>query len=187
MVLFLDDLRNPSDVPTYFNYERDMYVNVTPHVVRNFDEFKEFVDNNFNEITHISFDHDLGDDHYIDKKYWGDYEKSKAIQDVGFSVEKNGVDCAKYFINKYLTLTNEKPLTDVFINIHSANPVGADNIASIFNSYIKLFGGNTKNIEVYKQEINGVRLNGIKEKGRCNSGGCLGEVINYKCNICGRD
>ena len=69
----------------------------------------------------ISFDHDLGTD-------------------------KTGLDLAK-FIVEYDMLHNEIDETFVF-TVHSANPVGAKNIESYLNSYLKF-----KNVKAPNSEI----------------------------------
>ena len=61
---------------------------------------------------HISFDHDLGEG-------------------------KNGYDCAKWLVNWCMENGYDVPS----YSIHSANPVGAENIKSIFDSYEKVKKG----------------------------------------------
>lgn len=65
----------------------------------------------------ISFDHDLAD--------------FKA------GIEKTGYDLAKYIVNAHM----DNP-TNVFPewSIHSANPVGAENIRSYIEGYLKICG-----------------------------------------------
>lgn len=57
---------------------------------------------------HISFDHDLGEG-------------------------KSGYDCAKFLVNWCIENGYEVPT----YTIHSANPVGAENIKSVFETYEK--------------------------------------------------
>ena len=121
MKLFLDDVRNPSEC---FHY---MYKRIGDHnqiylekweVVRNFDDFTKFVQDHYEEITYISFDHDLADVHY-DPKTWTE----------GFVYqEKTGADCARWL--KYFYLAKKKRLPTMFV--HSMNPVGTENIINIF-------------------------------------------------------
>lgn len=66
----------------------------------------------------ITFDHDLGD-------------------------EKTGYDLAKFII-EYDMLHND--IDDTFdFSVHSANPIGAKNIESILNNYIKFKNDKTVN------------------------------------------
>ena len=58
---------------------------------------------------HISFDHDLGEG-------------------------KNGYDCAKWLVNWCMEHGYGVPT----YTIHSANPVGSENIKSVFDTYYKV-------------------------------------------------
>ena len=62
-------------------------------------------------ICIVHFDHDLGEG-------------------------KNGYDCAKWLVNWCMDNGYKAPSYE----IHSANPVGAENIKSIFESYYKIYG-----------------------------------------------
>lgn len=57
----------------------------------------------------ISFDHDLGE-------------------------EKTGLDCMKFFIN--YCMDNDIDPESVDINVHSANPVGAENIKKLWAGFV---------------------------------------------------
>lgn len=76
----------------------------------------------------ISFDHDLGDSpelrSMIPIEEWYDLEESK---------EYTGMDCAKWLVN--YCLDNSFPLPKYIV--HSANPVGKENIESLFLSFLK--------------------------------------------------
>lgn len=78
--------------------------------VVDYDSFVEFVKNQGKNIIswHISFDHDLGEG-------------------------KNGYDCAKFLVEWCVENGFKVPTYE----IHSANPVGADNIRSVFETYKK--------------------------------------------------
>lgn len=120
MKLFLDDIRHNYDALEMLNYEiyKDKW-----HIVRNYDEFIKYITKNgLPDI--ISFDHDLADAHYTPKEYWTDYHKSKEYQDSLVYEEKTGLDCAKWLINYCL----DKNLKLPKYLVHSANPVGRDNI-----------------------------------------------------------
>ena len=80
----------------------------------------------------ISFDHDLGDEHYTNNSNIN-YSEFK---------EKTGYDCAKWLID--YCIDNDLDFPKV-IYIHSMNPYGSLNIESIFLTINKVFN---KNIEV---------------------------------------
>lgn len=107
--LFLDDERNPIDV---LNYDSNPIYNLKWNVVRNFSEFKTYIENNgLPDI--ISFDHDLGD-------FDGDKEYT-------------GYDAVKWLID--LCIDNSTLFPRYLI--HTRNIVGAENIRSYINSYLK--------------------------------------------------
>lgn len=96
--IFLDDIRVPQD---------DSWV-----VIKSYSEFIDFIiTHEFNLISEISLDHDLG---LIDE------------------TEKTGHDVAKWLIE--YSLDNEVSLP--LIRVHSANPVGCKNIISLINGYL---------------------------------------------------
>jgi len=129
MKLFLDDVRDPQDCAGYM-YKRigalnPIYVQGGWHIVRNYEQFKEAIECFYKRITHISFDHDLADEHimlghakYVD---WDEYHR----QD---NREKTGLDCAR--LVKQFYQENELPLPIMFV--HSMNPVGTENIINVF-------------------------------------------------------
>lgn len=95
MKIFLDDIREPATGGWT--------------VVRNYNEFVK-VATSANMITHMSFDHDLGE-----------------------SDEKTGYDAAKWFIEECI----DNPVLGIYleyITVHSANPVGKNNIYGIFRN-----------------------------------------------------
>jgi hypothetical protein len=97
-------------------------------VVKNYDEFVDAVTNNYNEITHISFDHDLSDEHYDPAMYKGQTEYNELYNQF---TEKTGYECAKWLKEFYQE--NNKQLPVMFV--HSQNPVGCQNIINIFQKY----------------------------------------------------
>ena len=76
-------------------------------IIRNHHDFIHKISISFNQIECISFDHDLGE-------------------------EKTGFDCAKYLIEYCINNNLTPPQTYV----HSANPVGRENIVSLINNYL---------------------------------------------------
>ena len=84
-------------------------------IVRNEIDFKKFVDDNIEEISLVSFDHDLGD--------WVE----------GDGKEFTGKDACEYLIDKCLDKCRKFP--DWYV--HSDNTCGRDNIIGSILSYIK--------------------------------------------------
>ena len=118
--LFLDDIRHNFDALQMLGY----VVYKEPwEIVRNYDEFKAWIQKNGLPDL-ISFDHDLADTHYTPKEYWSDYHKSAEYQASLTHTEKTGLDCAKWLVD--YCLDNELKLPKYLV--HSANPVGRDNI-----------------------------------------------------------
>jgi hypothetical protein len=118
MKLFLDDIRNPvGKLNPIYNEE---WI-----IAKNYNEFKELINNHSKEITHISFDHDLADEHYDMSMYddKGLYnEKYDTFQ------EKTGYDCAKYMKWFYDKFHMKYPI----MFVHSMNPTGTENIINLF-------------------------------------------------------
>lgn len=128
--LFLDDIRIPKDaiglVPSIMNkfyWENDWVV------VKNYTEFCNYIEKN-GLSDFISFDHDLADFHYDLNP--GDYDSmSEDDMIIKFgSMEKTGFDCAKWLVD--WCLENNQKLPDYVV--HSANPIGKQNIESYLNN-----------------------------------------------------
>lgn len=128
--LFLDDVRQPIHA---YHYTLNKSYLMDWDVVTNYDEFIKYITNNGIPDV-ISFDHDLGDEHYTNNPNI-DYTSFK---------EKTGYDCAKWLID--YCIDNDLDFPKV-IYIHSMNPYGSLNIESIFLTINKVFN---KNIEVSK-------------------------------------
>jgi hypothetical protein len=127
-ILWLDDLRNP-----FINLEgRVPNIEGSIEWVLNYEQFVQWI-NKFGLPDVISFDHDLADEHYTPEEYWYDYEVSKNYQNAQNYQEKTGMDCAKWLID--YCIDNNLKLPSFFV--HSANPVGADNIRCILENFIK--------------------------------------------------
>lgn len=93
---------------SYYKSNDDRYNNLNWVIVRTYSEFVETI--TLKGIPNIiSFDHDLGED------------------------ETTGYDCAKFLV-EYCN-ENGLPLSEYLI--HSANPVGSDNIRFILENYKK--------------------------------------------------
>lgn len=130
IILWLDDYRNP-----FLNVEKRVPQEKGTLIwVRNFEEFTQWIYlNGLPDV--ISFDHDLGDEHYTPEEYWNCYESSKSYQENQIYKEKTGKDCANWLVEYCLDNNNKLPI----FYIHSANPVGADNIRLLLENF------NTKN------------------------------------------
>lgn len=126
MKLFLDDIRHPVDCVKYMHARigklNPIYLEQW-EIARNFNQFKEWVEYCFQvgeELTHISFDHDLADVHY-----------NPETQQESFAYdEKTGYDCAVWLRSFYL----EKGLSLPVMFVHSMNPVGTQKIVDFFNT-----------------------------------------------------
>ena len=85
-------------------------------IVRSFDEAINYISRN--GIPHfISFDHDLG-------------------LDSEGTIAESGYDLAKWLVDQSLDGILEFP-EDFSFSVHSANPIGKNNIESILNNYIE--------------------------------------------------
>lgn len=126
--LWLDDLRNP-----YLNFEKKVPQNhAIIHWVLNYTEFVKWIEI-YGLPAAVSFDHDLADEHYTPEEYWADYQRSKEYQESKDYKEKTGLDCAKWLVEYCVDRDLDLPICYV----HSANPVGADNIKGLLHNYTK--------------------------------------------------
>lgn len=131
--LFLDDIRNPNDC---FEYTKmGVYLMNDWVVVRNYDEFVNMITENGIPLV-ISFDHDLADEHYRPSMYNPDKHYSNYYHDGTFK-EKTGYHCAKWLLE--YCMDNNLDIPKV-VYVHTMNPVGGDNIKSLFNSFYKTYG-----------------------------------------------
>lgn len=118
--LYLDDVRTPVD-PTW-------------QVVRSYEQFVNHIEyNGLENYQCISFDHDLGEEAM--REYFRNAKPNGKI-DYDNINEKTGMDCARWVVNQALRTGIFLPVTYV----HSANPVGAENIISLINNYYKSVG-----------------------------------------------
>jgi len=130
MKLFLDDIRQPKDCIHYMNKRigalNPIYLEEW-NVVRNYDEFVEAITNNYGKITHISFDHDLSDEHYDPMMYEGQTEYNELYNKF---TEKTGYECAKWVKEFYKEKNKQLPV----MFVHSMNPTGTQNIINVFKN-----------------------------------------------------
>lgn len=124
MKLFLDDIRNPYDVfkltinPLYES-DKDWVI------VRDYYQFIDAI-HKFGLPTHISFDHDLSYDAYLPANQEGDI-------DYGNLEEKTGYDACRWLCE--YCLDNKLNVPEYYV--HSANPVGAENIKKYIENFKK--------------------------------------------------
>ncbi len=129
MKIFLDDIRNPEDCVKYMGERIGALTYLYMGqwlVVRNYKEFVKVVSENINEITHISFDHDLGEDIAQFEFENGLYSKRQARRRK--KEVKSGYDCAKWMKDFYRSKNKQHPV----MFVHSMNPVGTQNIINLF-------------------------------------------------------
>lgn len=141
--LFLDDLRVPTDCLSYMHnwigqLNTEYYLYTEWVVVRTYDEFVTYITNH-GLPTMASFDHDLGTEHqeyyhiHLEGRPWE--EKQKHVYDYDSFKEKTGYSAAKWLVGYCLDNNLKLPV----VVAHTANPVGRQNIDSIFASARKHF------------------------------------------------
>lgn len=129
-ILWLDDLRNP-----YLDIEGKVpKADLIVDWVLNFEQFVQWIEKHGLPKV-ISFDHDLADEHYTPEYFWDNYDESKKYQEWKSKhyKEKTGMDCAKWLVD--YCIDSNKPLPEFYV--HSANPVGADNIRGLLTNFLK--------------------------------------------------
>lgn len=135
--IFLDDERKPTLNTKYLrkiNGFGALYIIYPWFVITNFEDFKKMIIEN--GLPHrISFDHDLGSvlTNPKEKDLKRKNQKSRIIL-------PSGMDCAKWLID-YCIENNIKLTTE--IKVHSANPIGANNIRTLITNFKKLFNNNS--------------------------------------------
>lgn len=107
--LFIDDVRMPSDV----GLKNSEYI-----IVRDFYAARKAIAQY--KPSFISFDHDLG-------------EEAARID----GVLRTGYDIAKWMVNEVIHRNKDYITKDFKFNVHSANPVGAENIRGLLDGFIK--------------------------------------------------
>ena len=129
-LLWLDDYRNP-----FLNEEGfvpSSHLDWSINWVLNYNEFVKWIEL-YGLPDAISFDHDLAEEHYTPEYFWSNYEESKKFQEWKSKTykEKTGLECAKWLV-KYCSKNDLILPNEIFV--HSANPIGADNI----KKYLKI-------------------------------------------------
>jgi hypothetical protein len=114
MKIYLDDVRTPVD---------NSWI-----VVRSYDEFvKKVTEIGLENIELISLDHDLGDTAM--REWYNNVHKNYKL-DYSNILEKTGMDCAKWLVEKWI---EGQPVVEV--KVHSANPIGSANICGLIWNY----------------------------------------------------
>lgn len=108
--LYLDDLRYPDLHPDW-------------RIARNYHDAIWYCQA-YGLPYHIAFDHDLAYEHYIND-----------TSPMGRPREYTGLDFAKWFCE--WVMDNNIDLTDFTWSVHSANPVGAENIRKYMENFMK--------------------------------------------------
>lgn len=117
MNLFLDDIRKPEDV--FFYTKNTIYLKEDWIILKNHDEFIKFVIKNGMPKL-ISFDHDLGDEHYIKPPPYK---------------EKTGFETLKWVCN--YAINNNVKLSKMLF--HSANVIGRKNMITYYINFKKYY------------------------------------------------
>ena len=123
--IFLDDIRMPKDV-------KWVELPLVPWtIVRSYNEFVKVIENQ-GMPKFISFDHDLGEEHYHPSMYSDDKEDYNRLYNT--FKEKTGYDCAKWAVDYCM----EKNLIFPEYTVHSMNPTGKTNIQSYIEQYKRI-------------------------------------------------
>ena len=117
--LYLDDLRYPPDNHPDWR------------IARNYHDALWYV-KTYGLPYHVSFDHDLADVHYDHPDYG--HSDDFMVKD-GAPYEFTGYDFAKWLC--MWIMDNDCDLTDFTYHVHSANPVGAENIRRYMANFMK--------------------------------------------------
>ena len=129
MKIFLDDIRDPKECLGYMHRRigelNPIYAQGEWYIVRTYDEFVSAINKYHNHITHVSFDHDLADNHYHESMYESQESYDNHLKSVK---EKTGFDCAKALKEFYKVKEIELPT----MFVHSMNPVGMQKIIDLF-------------------------------------------------------
>lgn len=114
--LYLDDMRYPE-------YSEDW------RIARNYHDAVWYI-KTYGMPYHISFDHDLADIHY---EVFEQGTMDNYVADGPH--EFTGYDFAKWFCD--YVMVNDLDLTGFTYNVHSANPIGAENIRKYMENFMR--------------------------------------------------
>jgi hypothetical protein len=125
MKIFLDDFRNPIDCVKYMHTrignKNPIYLEGEWFVVRDYVQFVNAINRFKEEITHISFDNDLVDEHYMfllkSQEQWEEYHSTDHIE--------TGYDCLKYTLQVY----DKEKLPEMYF--HTMNTLALENMEKL--------------------------------------------------------
>lgn len=120
--LYLDDERTPQNSNEWF-------------IVRNFTDFKSWI-KKYNLPDLISFDHDLGPEHYEDllsNENWSKDNKNIKLK-YGEYNEKTGYHCLLWLIGFCLEMGYKLPEC----KFHTFNPVGKRNMQQLYDNFTQM-------------------------------------------------
>jgi len=123
--LFLDDVRLPNSCVNYcekIGIDPVIFISNRWLICRDYHAFVNMI-NDKGLPNIVAFDHDLADISYDPKTG----KESFTYQ------EKTGMDCAKWLVEYCI----ERKLKLPTYYVHSANPVGRENIKSYLDNYVK--------------------------------------------------
>lgn len=140
--LYLDDKRVPN---MSHNKDKGLGIAFSDEskwvIVRDYFEFVDFINNNFDKIKLISFDHDLACFKRVD----------------GWKKEFTGKTSVDYLID--FCLDNNKKFPDWYV--HTDNPNGRGNIIGAITNYLKVIEG--IDMSQFRYYHNGMRNNKFLE------------------------
>jgi len=124
--LFLDDdrSRSPAKVSGWMPEKvMPLYHDYIWYRVYNYEEFVKAIEEKGLPAM-VSFDHDLAHEHYVTE---GEpYDEYK---------EKTGYHAMQWMIDYIIEHSSKPPK----VLVHSLNPVGRDNIANLFDNFLKFY------------------------------------------------
>ena len=128
MKIFIDDYRIPTDCIKYMHTRigpmNTIYNDGEWFIVRNYPQFVNAIDRFKGEITHISYDNDLVDEHYehlLDSQQkWEEYHSTIGHAETGY-------DCLIYTIKVYKE--NNLELPKLFF--HTMNNLALENMQKL--------------------------------------------------------
>jgi len=141
VLLWLDDLRNPFEYNWVNIYIPKKYFPIDDIIwVKSYEDFINYI--NINGLPYIiSFDHDLGENEAKEKVFEG-MSKKQARQEK--KLAKTGYDCAHWLVEYCL----DKNISLPYWIIHSANPVGKENIDKLLKNYAQMDNVNWHSYQV---------------------------------------
>jgi hypothetical protein len=125
-LLWLDDLRNPSEQEWIRSYAPEFEFSGEITWVKSYDEFKSWIKKN-GLPDKICFDHDLGEE--VARKNVENGMGKKKARELK-KLAKSGFECAKWLVD--YCIDNKFQIPEW--NIQSANPVGKENINGLLNN-----------------------------------------------------